>query len=160
MKHLIWSANIDMNDWLDYCEEEELNPESNETYESVYDMNSIYFEDECDNCNVDTKHNLVIFATLGRWDGPYKGYRCIPNNISDAFCSMMDAAANVSGDLELFVEDDELKAIITHHDGTNTYTIREMDSDDEDEFADYTPEQRFEHTTPLGDYFKSIYGWE
>ena len=162
MIHTIWSNdNIDIKDWEDFLEEEY--PEVTDDYEKFRicsEMNDEYLEDEKMNLNKELGNQIVIIGEIERWDGRRHGYLFAGStNLNGIF-------KHTCGDYcSWFVEDDELKCIDAHHDGTNIYTYRLLkkdvtDDDFEDLAYDGLDNAVEKYTEPMGHYVKEIYGWE
>lgn len=112
----IWSSDIDLSDWRDFLEEENLlNADEEVQYEAVYNCNYSYLEDERVNFgSIDIGNNEILaIADLGLWDGRRKGYKLF-NSLSDVLYN--DSSCD---SVEWFIERNTLKAVMYHHDGTN-----------------------------------------
>lgn len=160
MKHIIWTNELDYEDWKDDLEEQYPGEEGyteNDRVRLMYEINDDYLSDEVYNLNKELGRKIVVFADLGLWNGRRKGYTFLPNtNLNEIFSS-------ACGDyVTWYVEGEDIKCDDCHHDGTNHYTYRLMkDEYDEDDFyGKFLPDVMKEMTEPLGHYVAEIYGFE
>ena len=79
VKHIIWSAWINEDDWRDDIREEcELNDveyDEDSLYYMAYELNSHYLEDERMNLDIDIPNGIIVIADLGFWFGRRTGYK-------------------------------------------------------------------------------------
>ena len=162
-RHVIWSnRNLDINDWKDFLEEEY--PEVTDEYEQynlIEDMNMEYLRDE--RCNLSEKIDgrILVIADLGLWDGRKQGYKILGNTISDI---LYDEDGEY---LEWYGDGYNIKATVSHHDGTNFYEYRVIREDRNIENlldAIYNGEEINRkklnyYTKSLYPYIAKIYGW-
>lgn len=182
-KHIIWSSEINLDDWKDYIEDELMREyeeeglieagtsvddfiksHENEVYEKVTALNNDYLGDERINLNVQTKGKLMVIADLGLWDGHHSGFKYIKtDNIADCLSSSCDSA-------EWYVDENgDLRCTASHHDGTNHYRYREVKPDLGDDEVDRFEEKLYYGkatesdieacTIPIGTYIAKVYGW-
>ena len=122
-KHKLWSSEINIEDWKDFLEEEYPDvDDEHEQYQLCVDLNNDYLDDE--RANLEKPMNILVIGDLGHWNGTRTGYMKL-KNFSDVFCSRVNGCSEI----EFFVEDNDMKAIEHHHDGTNYYTFYEIRED-------------------------------
>ena len=162
MNNIIWTNYH--NDYEDVREElEELYPNEegyndDERYQIWGETNAEYLEDEKANLNKELGKDLVMFGTLGLWNGTRTGWKHVNgSNLNDIF-------QGTCGDyVTWYVEDGDIKCEDIHHDGTNRYTYRAIRSDLSPwEFDELMAEGKpiDELTEKLGRYVSEIYGWK
>ena len=162
-RHVIWSnRNLDINDWKDFLEEEypEVTDEY-EQYELISEMNMEYLRDERCNLSEKVDGRILVIADLGLWDGRRQGYKILDNTISDI---LYDENGEY---LEWYGDGYNIKATVSHHDGTNYYEYRVIREDRNIENlldAIYNGEEINRkklnyYTKSLYPYIAKIYGW-
>ena len=162
-RHVIWSnKNFDINDWKDFLEEEypEVTDEY-EQYELISEMNMEYLRDERCNLSEKVDGRILVIADLGLWDGRRQGYKILDNTISDI---LYDRDGEY---LEWYGDGYNIKATVSHHDGTNFYEYRVIREDRNIENlldAIYNGEEINRkklnyYTKSLYPYIAKIYGW-
>ena len=162
-RHVIWSnRNLDINDWKDFLEEEypEVTDEY-EQYELISEMNMEYLRDERCNLSEKVDGRILVIADLGLWDGRRQGYKILDNTISDI---LYDENGEY---LEWYGDGYNIKATVSHHDGTNFYEYRVIREDRNIENlldAIYNGEEINRkklnyYTKSLYPYIAKIYGW-
>lgn len=159
MKHIIWTNDLNYDDWKDSLEEDYPELSEEQRINLMYEINDEYFSDEQSNLDKNLDGEIVVIGTLGLWDGKKYGYKIIKEkNLS----AVMEG--NFCDNLTWYVEDDEVMCKDVHHDGTNYYVYRmlKIDSYDFEEYAwEHTLQDAVEkYTEPLGHYVKEIYGLE
>ena len=120
MKHIIWdNRNLDIDDWVDFLEEEypEIRDE-HEQYHLIEDMNMEYLDDQRMNLNKKVDGRILVIADLGLWNGRRQGYKILGNTISDI---LYDENGEY---IEWYGDGYNIKATVSHHDGTNYYEYR------------------------------------
>lgn len=163
-KHIIWSSEIDYDDWLEDLESDYPNITEEEKYELVDEINSSYLDDERVNLNVEVGNEIIVLADLGLWDGHHSGYKIIKSgNIAD--CLYSDCDYNT-----WYVEDGEMKCEAIHHDGTNHYTYRTWKAKtSEKQKKDFlnnvyngtaTSDDVSRYTKSIGKAVCKVYGWK
>lgn len=162
-RHVIWSnRNLDINDWKDFLEEEY--PEVTDEYEQynlIEDMNMEYLRDERCNLSEKVDGRILVIADLGLWYGRKQGYKILGNTISDI---LYDEDGEY---LEWYGDGYNIKATVSHHDGTNFYEYRVIREDRNIENlldAIYNGEEINRkklnyYTKSLYPYIAKIYGW-
>jgi len=164
MKKIIWQDNnLNVEDYRDYFEE--LEQEKNriltddEKTEEMYNLNNEYYDDEKINLNKILDGNIICIANLGLWNGKKSGYKILSDNLNNIF----DVCEDYN---EFFIDNYDVKAKCTHHDGTNYYTFREIKQDvnidiltDKIYNGNFTQKDITRYTKSLKPYLKKIYGW-
>lgn len=147
MKHIIWTSEINLEDWKDFLQEHPEASDEYEQYQLVAELNEDYRQDE--KINLNKEINGVIIADLGLWDGLHHAFKEI-KNLNECLNYHTKGA---SVDLEVFVQNGSLKAIERHHDGINYYTFYQIkDGYTVDDLPD-------EALIDLGKAVQEIYGW-
>jgi len=90
-KHIIWSSDVDYEDWRADLEEQYPDLSEQERMELMVEQNNDYLDDERCNLNIQLSRPILLIADIGRWDGRYPGYAEIKSgNIRDCLYSEMD----------------------------------------------------------------------
>lgn len=166
---VIWSSEINVEDWKDFFEEErstmieeyDTEPSEDELFERAYDLNNSYLEDERDNFSK-IHGTFIAFADVGTWRGVRKGHKLFENTTMDKL--LYSIGSGIDG-AEWFVERYDLKSIQRHHDGTNYITFREVKDNVPDTFweklenGSLTEKEIARYTKSVKHYIKEIYGW-
>lgn len=126
MKHIIWgNRNLDVDDWMDaYKEFLEINKidgdpnDEDALYNYMIETNDIYLDDERVNLNKKVDGRILVIADLGLWNGRKQGYKILGNTISDI---LYDENGEY---IEWYGDGYNIKATVSHHDGTNYYEYR------------------------------------
>ena len=131
------------------------------------EINCEYLDDARLNLSGIPCNTILAVGDLGLWNGRRRGYQEIPVG-PDALarCLYSDCDYNT-----WYVEDDEFKATMAHHDGTNYVVYRERRSGVSDEQWDALTTAIWEgdpaadalleqYTQPLGPKIAAVYGWE
>ncbi len=126
-------------------------------YDDNYDIDSVrdYLDTVIDS-------EIVAIAVVDRWNGRFTGYKLCGKNIRGIFSTGSDCG-------KWYGEDNDIKAILPHHDGTNTAVFRvfkkNISEKKKQEFLDKIYNQKLEEddikniTKSLYPYVKKIYGW-
>ena len=119
IKHLIWSSDVDYEDWRDDMESEYPDLTDEERENLAYELNNEYLDDERCNLNIPLSRPILVIGDLGRWNGRVTGYKELRSrNIKD--CLYSDDDYNT-----WFVDEHgDLRGVGHHHDGTNYYLYR------------------------------------
>ena len=118
-RHIIWSNDIDYDDWREDLEEQYPDLSEQERMELMVEQNNDYLDDERCNLNIQLSRPILLIADIGRWDGRYPGYAEIKSgNIRDCLYSEMDYSTWYVDRLG------DLRCDAVHHDGTNHYLYR------------------------------------
>lgn len=164
-KHIIWSSEIDIDDWredyLDYLRdyEGEEDPEIDDydLYRYAETLNYDYLDDERDNLRIGVNAPILVLGDLGFWFGRREGYKVIQSGrISDCLYTEDPIC-------EWYVDENgDLRSDSAHHDGTNHMlyrAVREEYADRLDEILEDPDADIMEYTEPLGPYIADVYGW-
>ncbi len=118
-RHIIWSNDLDYDDWKEDLEEQYPELSENERMELMYEINGDYLDDERINLNIQLSRPILVVGDLGLWNGRRMGYKEISSgNIRDCLYSDTDYSTwyvDKNGDF---------RCDATHHDGTNHYLYR------------------------------------
>lgn len=164
VKHLIWSSDVDYEDWRDDMESEypDLTDEERETL--AYEINNEYLDDERCNLNIPLSRPILVIGDLGRWNGRVTGYKELRSkNIKD--CLYSDDDYNT-----WFVDErGDLRGVGHHHDGTNYYLYRTYKDGVSQTQIENLHEKIYNGkatrkditriTRRLGDEIGAVYGW-
>ena len=120
-RHVIWSNNLDYDDWKEDLEEQYPELYENERIELMYELNGDYLDDERSNLDIQLSRPILVVGDLGLWNGRRMGYKEIGSgNIRDCLYTERDI-----DNATWFVDkngDSRCEAV--HHDGTNHYLYR------------------------------------
>lgn len=171
---IVWSnLNLDIDDWREaYMECAGINgwddePDDYDIYEYMYEINSMYLDDERMNLDIEVSQPIIAIADLGLWNGRHYGYQELNSrNIKDCLNGYSSCEYH-----EWFVDDKgDFRCTAVHHDGRNhiLYRMYRDDVTDEqiEEFLDKiyngnaTQEDIDAVTCRLGDKVAEVYGWE
>lgn len=163
-KHIIWSSDVDYEDWRADMEEQYPDLSEQERMELMVEQNNDYLDDERCNLNIQLSRPILLIADIGRWDGRYPGYAEIKSgNIRDCLYSEMD-------DSTWYVDRlGDLRCDAVHHDGTNHYLYRAYKENVSETQIDRLKEKLYSGTATrgdvtrvtkrLGDEIGRVYGW-
>ena len=121
MKKVIWSSDIDLEDYKEVFEEEypDVTNES-EMYGIANDMNDMALEDERLNLDIQLENDILAIADIGCWNGRKTGYKIIESgNIQDILYGDGEGA-------EWYSDGYNIKATLYGHDGTSYVEYREI----------------------------------
>lgn len=173
-KHIIWSnLNLDVDEWReDYEECAKINGwdydpnDEYAVYEYMYEINSMYLDDERINLDIEVSQPIIAIADLGLWNGRFSGYKELNScNIKDCLNGFSSCEYH-----EWYVDErGDLRCLAVHHDGRNHVlyrAYRDGISDEEiEEFLDkiysgeVTQDDIDKNTRRLGDEIARRYGW-
>ena len=118
-RHIIWSDDLDYDDWKEDLEEQYPELSDDERFEMMYEINNGYLDDERCNLNIQLSRPILVVGDLGLWNGRRMGYQEIESgNIRDCLYSDTDYSTwyvDKKGDF---------RCDAIHHDGTNHYLYR------------------------------------
>lgn len=160
MKHIIWTNDLDYNDWKYDLEADYPDLTESERISLMYEINDEYLEDERANMNKELYRPIVMIGSIERWDGRRAGIKFLKGT------NLNDCLSGTCGDyIEWYVENHDIQCNDAHHDGTNHYIYRALRDITPDEFEEYAAEHSFveaieKYTEPLGHYVAEIYGFE
>ena len=165
VKHTIYTTDYNKEDFREGYEEwlemNEYTPEDRSLEEYIQDSLAIFAQDEYSNLSKECGQ-IIAIADLGLWDGRHSAYQLNDKGKLNAIFDMIH-----SDDYEIFVEGNDVKAIVHHHDGVNYITFREVRKGRNiKRICDmlYNQEEVSNrlisvYTKPLGKLVASIYGW-
>lgn len=168
-KHIIWSEDINLEDWAGYIEEmksEGVIDEDDDGYMVCAELNAMYLDDERCNLNIPIIEGIVVLANLGLWDGRRYGYyEKELHNISDCLYALTRGITYNTW----YVDRYDFKCDEVHHDGCNHYVYRKwkrgLSAEQKQHFLDKvyegTATQRdiTYYTQSLKPYIAKVYGW-
>jgi hypothetical protein len=169
-KHIIWSSDINVDDWHDYlaeCREEDPDLTDDEIYARIVEQNDDYLEDEVTNLKLGLDLFIIVIADLGLWDGRHCGYKTLPHG---DICDCLQSECRDNSSIEWYVDaHDNLRCREAHHDGVNYYLYRaykpglsfRQKCNFERKILNGTATQKdiTRYTRRLGDYVNAVYGW-
>lgn len=120
-RHIIWSNDLDYDDWKEDLEEQYPELSENERIELMYELNGDYLDDERCNLNIQLSRPILVVGDLGLWHGRRMGYKEIESgNIRDCLYTERDI-----DNATWFVDKNgDFRCDAIHHDGTNHYLYR------------------------------------
>ena len=120
-RHIIWSNDIDYDDWREDLEEQYPDLTETERMELMYEMNGDYLDDKRSNLDIQLSRPILVVGDLGLWHGRRMGYKEIPSgNIRDCLYSERDMDYST-----WYVDKNgDFRCDAIHHDGTNHYLYR------------------------------------
>ena len=68
-RHIIWSNDLDYDDWKDDLEEQYPELSANERMDLMYEINGTYFQDEKTNLDIQLSRRILVIGDLGLWNG-------------------------------------------------------------------------------------------
>lgn len=164
-KHIIWSSEIDIDDWredyLDYLRdyegEEDPEVDDYDLYRYAETLNYDYLDDERDNLRIGVNAPIIVLGDLGFWFGRREGYKVIESG------RIGDCLYTEDPICEWYVDENgDLRSDSAHHDGTNHMlyrAVRKKYADRLDEILEDPDADIIEYTEPLGPYIADVYGW-
>lgn len=118
-RRIIWSNDVDYNDWKEDLEEQYPEMSEDERVALMYEINDNYLDDERSNLDIQLSCPILVVGDLGLWDGRRMGYKEIESgSIRECLYSDTDYStwfADRNGDF---------RCDAIHHDGTNHYLYR------------------------------------
>ena len=78
-RHIIWSNDIDYDDWREDLEEQYPDLTEAERMELMYELNGDYLDDERSNLDIQLSRPILVVGDLGLWHGRRMGYKEIPS---------------------------------------------------------------------------------
>lgn len=164
-KRIIWQdIDLDLKDWEGLVEEYPEYSEQKLT-EIMYEINNDYLDDERCNLNIQCNTDIIVFGSIGKWNGRVHRYKLIESGkISDCLYTNCDMA-------EWYVDrDGDLCSTQIHHDGRNYLYYRKfkdgISSEERDDFlekfckGETTQEDIDRATDKLGGIIAEVYGWD
>ena len=74
-RHIIWSDDLDYDDWKEDLEEQYPELSDDERFEMMYEINNGYLDDERCNLNIQLSRPILVVGDLGLWNGRRMGYK-------------------------------------------------------------------------------------
>lgn len=163
-QYLIWSNDLDYEDWRDDLEADYPDLSEDERMNLMYEINGDYLDDERNNLDIQLSQPILVIADLGLWYGRRMGYKEIKSgNIRDCLYSDTDYSTWYVDHLG------DLRCDAIHHDGTNHYLYRVYKDSATETQIDNLLAKIYEGratrkditriTRRLGDEIAAIYGW-
>ena len=165
-RHIIWSNDIDYDDWREDWEEQYPDLSEAERMELMYELNGDYLDDERSNLDIQLSRPILVVGDLGLWHGRRMGYKEIPSgNIRDCLYSERDMDHST-----WYVDKNgDFRCDAIHHDGTNHYLYRAYKDGVSDTQIDNLKEKLYWGTATraditrvtrrLGDEIAHVYGF-
>lgn len=163
-KHIIWSNDLDYEDWREDLEQEFPDASEDERIQIMYETNAEYLYDERTNLDINTGEPIIGIADLGLWYGRVSGYAIIQSGfISDCLVA--------HDDYNTWYVDryGDLRGDGVHHDGVNHYLYRTFKPHTTLAQRQNLMRKIYEGTATrkditrvtdrLGDYIGDVYGW-
>ena len=165
-RHIIWSNDIDYDDWREDLEEQYPDLTETERMELMYELNGDYLDDERSNLDIQLSRPILVVGDLGLWHGRRMGYKeILSGNIRDCLYSERDMDYST-----WYVDKNgDLRCDAVHHDGTNHYLYRVYKDNVSQAQKDRLKEKIYNGTATradivrvtrrLGDEIGKVYGW-
>ena len=121
IRYVIWSNDLDYDDWKDDLEEQYPELSENERIALMYEINGDNLDDERSNLDIQLSRPILVVGDLGLWNGRRMGYKEIESgNIRDCLYTERDI-----DNATWFVDKNgDFRCEAVHHDGTNHYLYR------------------------------------
>lgn len=120
-RHIIWSNDIDYDDWREDLEEQYPDLTETERMELMYELNGDYLDDERSNLDIQLSRPILVVGDLGLWHGRRMGYKeILSGNIRDCLYSERD----IDYSTWYVDKNGDFRCDAIHHDGTNHYLYR------------------------------------
>lgn len=169
MKRIIWTDEIDLQDYVDVFKQLEQYGKKlsdNEKYDTAYEMNQMDYEDIMAEFNFRLPGEIIEIGSIGRWNGSFEGYKEHNTDIlKNAFVPNVDGMSYN----EWYVDKYNLYHKESHHDGTNLTFYRMFRPDltyDQKcilENALYegkcNPRMLRRYTVSIRPYIAKVFGW-
>lgn len=165
-RHIIWSNDLDYDDWQADLEEQYPELSENERIELMYELNGNYLDDERYNLNIQLLRPILVVGDLGLWHGRRMGYKEIESgNIRDCLYSERD----IDYSTWYVDKNGDFRCDAIHHDGTNYYLYRTYKDGVSETQIDNLKEKLYRGTATraditritrrLGDEIANVYGF-
>ena len=120
-RHIIWSNDLDYDDWKADLEAQYPELSENERMDLMYEINGTYFQDEKTNLDIQLSRPILVVGDLGLWHGRRMGYKEIESgNIRDCLYSERD----IDYSTWYVDKNGDFRCDAIHHDGINHYLYR------------------------------------
>lgn len=163
----IWSS-VPSTDYVEDIMGENPGMREDEALFLAYDMVQEDRETLCQELE-DIKGHFVIYGTARRWDGKYSGFTPLfDTTLGEALRELSAGLENCDSNVWVSIDEyGDITASKAHHDGTNHYTLRELehgyDEDELEEIAICREGSRKwfdDHAKPCGHYIAELFGWK
>lgn len=165
-RHIIWTDDLDYDDWKADLEEQYPDLTDDERMALMYELNGDYLDDERTNLNIQLSRPILVVGDLGLWHGRRMGYKEISSgNIRDCLYSERD----IDSATWYVDKNGDLRCDAVHHDGTNHYLYRTYKDGVSDTQIDNLKENLYRGTATraditrvtrrLGDEIARVYGF-
>lgn len=168
-RHLIYSPREDYDEnemrsaYKEYLYYNDIAEEDYDYFSFVESELEARYSDEKDNLSMPCGQ-IIAIADLGTWKGRISAYKLSnKHNLNAIFAMLGDG-----DDVEIYVEGNDVKATVIHHDGVNYITFREVR--DGRNIKKLTNKIYYQepisrqmisaYTKCLGDKVKQVYGWK
>ena len=168
-RHLIYSSREDYDEnemrsaYKEYLSYNDIAEEDYDYFSFVESELEARYSDEKDNLSMPCGQ-IIAIADLGTWKGRISAYKLSnKHNLNAIFAMLGDGY-----DVEIYVEGNDVKATVIHHDGVNYITFREVR--DGRNIKKLTNKIYYQepisrqmisaYTKCLGDKVKQVYGWK
>ena len=168
-RHLIYSSREDYDEnemrsaYKEFLSDNDLVEDDYDYFRFVEDELEARYSDEKDNLSMPCGQ-IIAIADLGTWRGRISGYKLSnKHNLNAIFAMLGDG-----DDVEIYVEGNDVKATVRHHDGVNYITFREVRDGinikkltNKIYYQEPISRQMISaYTKCLGDKVKQVYGWK
>ena len=121
---VIFTNLVDTDDYKEafeeWCEDNNLDPEEEDLYRFIdYELDT-WLADEKENLNIPCG-DIIAIADLGLWDGRHSAYKILKGGkVKEIF------HINTEDYCDFYCDRYDVRATLTHHDGTNHLLFREV----------------------------------
>lgn len=168
-RHLIYSSREDYNEnemrsaYKEFLSDNDLVEDDYDYFRFVENELEARYSEEENNLSMPCGQ-IIAIADLGTWRGRISAYKLSnKHNLNAIFAMLGDG-----DDVEIYVEGNDVKATVRHHDGVNYITFREVR--DGRNIKKLTNKIYYQepisrqmisaYTKCLGDKVKQVYGWK
>lgn len=168
-RHLIYSSIEDYDEnemrsaYKEFLSDNDIVEDDYDYFRFVENEIEAHYSDEKDNLSMPCGQ-IIAIADLGTWRGRISAYKLSnKHNLNAIFAMLGDG-----DDVEIYVEGNDVKATVRHHDGVNYITFREVR--DGRNIKKLTNKIYYQepisrqmisaYTKCLGDKVKQVYGWK
>ena len=168
-RHLIYSSRKDYDEneirsaYKEFLSDNDIVEDDYDYFRFVEDELEARYSDEKDNLSMPCGQ-IIAIADLGTWKGRISAYKLSnKHNLNAIFAMLGDG-----DDVEIYVEGNDVKATVIHHEGVNYITFREVR--DGRNIKKLTNKIYYQepisrqmisaYTKCLSDKVKQVYGWK
>jgi hypothetical protein len=125
MKKIIWSSEVNLEDYKEYFEEEGMEDvDDYKKMEIAQSFSDMHLQELIKELDIDLDGRILVIADLGTWRGRFNGYKILNGRkLSDIFHSTED------DHMTWYYDGYNIRGKGIHHDGTNYYEFREIRED-------------------------------